>query len=156
MLITILLLLLLLHLLLLLQLLLLHVVSILHLLLHGTHLFFKRVVLLAHHHHLLLIRAATLRTTTTVAHTRLASTGLELLLLYHILDEGALVHGDPMLLLELISIVVQESFIARHLISDREKADLVESLLGPHGLDREEELLRDVQYFFREVSPLAL
>ena len=79
---------------------------ILHLLLHWTHLFFKGVVLLAHHHHLLLIRATTLWTP-TVAHPRgAATTGLELLLLYHILDEGALVHGNAMLLLKLVGIIV--------------------------------------------------
>ena len=123
--------------------------SILHLLLHGTHLFFKGVVLLAHHHHhLLLIRATTLRTP-TVPHPRGASTtGLELLLLYHILDEGTLVHGDAMLLLELVGIIVQEGLIARHLIADREEADLVEGRFGTHGLDCEEKLLGDVQYLF--------
>jgi hypothetical protein len=97
---------------------------------------------------LLLIRATTLRTP-TIAHPRGASpTGLELLLLYHILDEGTLVHGDAMLFLELVGIIVQEGLIAGHLIADREEADLVEGGLGAHGLDGEEKLLRDVQYLF--------
>ena len=95
--------------------------------------------------------------TPTVAHARgTSTTGLELLLLYNILDEGALVHGDAMLLLELVGIIVQEGLIAGHLIADGEEADLVESRLGSHGLDGKEKLLGDVQYLFGEVSPLAL
>jgi hypothetical protein len=96
----------------------------------------------------LLIRPTTLRTPTE-AHARGASTtGLELLLLYHILDEGTLVHGDAMLLLELVGIIVQEGLIAGHLIADGEEADLVEGGFGSHRLDGEEQLLGDVQYLF--------
>ena len=73
---------------------------------------------------------------------------MELLLLNHILYEGALVHGDAMLLLELVGIIVQERFIARHLVSDREEANLVEGRLGSHGFDCEEKLLRDVKDLF--------
>lgn len=96
----------------------------------------------------MLIRATTLRTPTVPHASGAATTGLELLLLDHILDEGALVHGDAMLLLELVGIIVQEGLIARHLIADGEEADLVEGGLGSHGLDREEQLLGDVQYLF--------
>lgn len=84
------------------------------------------------------------------------ATGLQLLLLNHILDKSPLIHGDAMLLFELISIVIEEGLIASHLISDGQEAYLIDSLFDAHGLDGEEELFRDIEDLLGEVCPLTL
>jgi len=61
-----------------------------------------------------------------------------------------------MLFLELVSIVIEKSLIARHLISNGHQTDLIDSLLDAHGLNSKEQLFGYVEDLFREVSPLAL
>jgi len=97
-------------------------------LLHGTHLLLKRVVnglLLAIEtcqvidHHLLVVAVVAYAT-------------LQLLLLYYVLDKGFLVHGDAVLFLKLVGVVVEEGLVPGHLLVDRHHAYLVESLLDAH------------------------
>lgn len=61
-----------------------------------------------------------------------------------------------MLLLQLISVIVQECLIPSHLISNGQHAYLVYSKLSTHGLQAKQQLLRYVEDLLREVSPLAL
>ena len=117
-------------LLLLLELLLLELESVLHLLLHRTHFLLKGVILLTHHHHLLLRIATSIPT-----HSRWRTAArLQLLLLHHILYKCLLIHCYSMLLLEFISIIVQECLISGHLVPDRHQVDLIDGLLNTHRL----------------------
>jgi hypothetical protein len=57
---------------------------------------------------------------------------LQLLLLYYILDKGFLVHGNAVLFLKLIGVVIEEGLVSGHFLMDRHHAYLVDSLLDSH------------------------
>jgi hypothetical protein len=52
-----------------------------------------------------------------------------------------------MFVLEVINVIVQESFIVAKLLPDWDQANLVNSALSSHCFKREQKLLTDVNYF---------
>lgn len=81
---------------------------------------------------------------------------LHLLLLDDRLNVGRFVQIDSVLILKVFNVVVEEGFIVTELLSDWKHADLVDGCLGAHGLQREEQLLADVDDLSCERGPLRL
>ena len=80
----------------------------------------------------------------------------ELLLLLHALYESPLIHLNPVFLLQLIGLIVQEGLISGHLISDGHQTDFVNCHFNAYGFNCEEQLFGYVQDLLGKVGPLAL
>ena len=61
-----------------------------------------------------------------------------------------------MFVLEVINVIVQESFIVAQLLPDRDQANLVNCAFGSHCFKRKQKLLTDVNNLSRERGPLGL